>query len=117
MWCLIGFAFAQTTYNLPNASHSENGFNGSFGTGVAALRSGPLPSVRTTFSYNQDNLGVFLTNTIYQGVYTEGFDVLSLKYNVVNRDGFRFAPTIMLADHCYSSNSQQNRFSSQLNCS
>ena len=77
---LLNSAFAQTTYNLPSASLDAEGTTYSIGVGVAALRAGPLPSVRTTVSHHTSDLGLYLTNTVYQGVNTEGFDVLSARY-------------------------------------
>lgn len=99
MFWLMGTAFAQTTYNLPNSSLEADGTTYSIGVGVAALRAGPLPSLRTTVSHHTSDFAVFLTNTVYQGVDTEGFDVLSARYLLVNTDRIRLAPTLMVSDH------------------
>lgn len=96
---LMGNALAQTTYNLPNASVAVDGSTYSVGLGLAALRAGPLPSLRTTASFDASDFGVLMTSTIYQGTQMEGFDVLSMRYMVLNTDRIRLAPTIMLSDH------------------
>ena len=106
---LLNAAFAQTTYNLPNASHAPEGTTYSVGAGVAALRAGPLPSVRTTVSHHSSDFAVFLTNTVYQGVSTEGFDVLSARYLLVDTERIRLAPTFMLSDH-WGTSSMDYRF-------
>ena len=96
---VFGTAFAQTTYNLPDASVYADGSTYSAGLGLAALRAGPLPSLRTTVSYHTGDIGVLVTSTVYQGTKTEGFDVLSMRYLVLNTERIRLAPTIMLSDH------------------
>ena len=96
---LLNTAFAQTTYNLPSASLESEGTTYSIGVGVAALRAGPLPSLRTTVSHHTSDLGIYLTSTMYQGVNTEGFDVLSARYLLVNTERIRLAPTVMISDH------------------
>ena len=78
---------------------SNDGSTYSVGVGVAALRAGPLPSLRTTASFDTSDLGIYLTSTVYQGTQMEGFDVLSMRYMVLNTERIRLAPTIMLSDH------------------
>ena len=104
LFSMLPQLWAQTTYNLPNASIHDDSVSFSVGAGIAALRAGPLPSVRTSFSYDQGNWGMYLTNTIYQGQKTEGFDVLSLRYLIGNTDRIRIAPTLTMSDHWGISN-------------
>ena len=99
MLLFISLAAAQTTYNLPNAAQHDAGLSTSLGVGVAALRMGPLPSLRGTLSYDHSNVGVYLTSTAYQGVHTEGFDVLSVRYLALANERVRLAPTVTITDH------------------
>ena len=98
LW-FIGTVFAQTTYNLPNASEHSDGLTFSLGTGVAALRAGPLPSIRGSVSFDRSKFGMYLTSTAYRGQQTEGFDVLSFRYLALSKDKFRLAPTLTISDH------------------
>ena len=91
-------SFAQPTYNLPNASPSS-GWSVSLGSGVAALRAGPLPAFRGTASWNHQGTMLRLTSTSYFGQSTERFDVLSVRHLIINNKSFRLAPTVMLAHH------------------
>lgn len=92
-------SFAQPTYNLPHASNTPSGVNLSLGTGVAALRAGPLPAIRGTASWNYQNTMIRASTTVYVGQSTERFDVLSVRQLIINNDSFRLAPTLMLAHH------------------
>ena len=96
LWTLS--SFAQPTYNLPHASPSS-GWSVSLGSGVAALRAGPLPAFRGTAAWNHQGTMLRLTSTSYFGQSTERFDVLSVRHLIVNNDSFRLAPTVMLAHH------------------
>lgn len=99
MWWFIGTVFAQTTYNLPNASEHSDGFSFSSGTGIAALRAGPLPSIRGTLSFDASDFGMYFTSTAYRGQQTEGFDVLSFRYLALSKEKLRIAPTLTFSDH------------------
>lgn len=96
LWTLS--SFAQPTYNLPHASPSS-GWSVSLGSGVAALRAGPLPAFRGTVAWNHQGTMLRLTSTSYFGQSTERFEVLSVRHLIVNNDSFRLAPTVMLAHH------------------
>jgi len=87
------------TYNLPNAANLDDGIQVSVGTGVAALRAGPLPSVRLTGSYTKDRLTAQMSSTTYFGQNTEGFDIVGLRYQVISTEKFRLAPFVMAVEH------------------
>ena len=87
------------TYNLPHAAEMDNGFQYSIGTGVAALRAGPLPSVRATGGFTKNKTTVQMSSTSYFGQNVEGFDIIGIRRQVLVTDKWRVAPFGMVVDY------------------
>ena len=91
------FFSGSPTYNLPHASNADNHF--SIGSGAAILRAGPLPSLRLGGEFNGQRVGMKFSSTNYFGPDTETFNIVGLRYQVVDNKKLRLAPFVMIAQH------------------
>jgi len=96
---LLSLANANPTYNLPNASILSTEGSIFVGSGMAALRAGPLPSIRLGGTWQRDAWTLHANSTLYIGQSNERFDNLSLRYLVVQNPSFRLAPTLLVSHH------------------
>lgn len=96
---LLSLAQANPTYNLPNAAVLPSKGSVYVGSGMAALRAGPLPSLRLGGTWQQDAWMLHANSTLYFGQSNERFDNISIRYLVVQSPSFRLAPTLMISHH------------------
>ncbi|MAA79865.1 MAG: hypothetical protein CL916_11460 [Deltaproteobacteria bacterium] len=96
---LFSLIYANPTYNLPNAAVLSSEMSIYAGSGMAALRAGPLPSIRLGGTWQKDAWMLHANSTLYIGQSNERFDNVSFRYLLVQNPSFRLAPTVMLSHH------------------
>ncbi len=98
---LIASAAAGSSWNLPGASPRAEAptYAVSAGPGVILLGSGPLPSTRLSGEAAKGNVTVNGSTTLYLGQSTERFDVLGLRWLLVDRPRLRVAPILSVGQH------------------
>ena len=91
--------FAQTTYNLPNASEHSDGFLFNLVQELLHYEQDHFPVFEELFPLMHQDFGMYFTSTAYRGQQMEGFDILLFRYLALSKEKLRIAPTLTFSDH------------------